>query len=407
MKSWMQILIGLGAGILVGAILGPKAQIFRIFGTAFIYLLTMLVMLIIFSSLIVGICHIHDPKKLGRIGLITMTFYVLTTIFAICVGIVLVTIVQPGVGLSLTVVSQPIAIRQWNLSEFFLSVIPSNPFAAFAEGNILQVIIFAVFLGVAIIFAKEKAKPLLEFLESVAHTMHTLTHFVMKLAPYGVFALIASTIGSIGWKVIIPLTKFLLVIYASCFIQLFLVFILCLRYLAKVRVVPFFKGMKDAILLAFTTSSSAATLPVSLECTQKHLGVSEDISGFVLSLGTTVNMNGTAIGQAVSAIFIAQAYGLEIGMTQMLVLVFVSLVAAIGTAGISGSALIMLSLVLQVMGLPLEGIALVAGVDRLRDMIASVVNVLGDAVATVIVARKEKGINMDTYNHATWLESDI
>ncbi|MGD2169352.1 MAG: dicarboxylate/amino acid:cation symporter [Chlamydiota bacterium] len=407
MKSWLKILIGLGAGILVGAIMGPKAQIFQVFGKAFIYLLTMLVLLIIFSSLIVGICHIHDPKKLGRIGIKTLSFYVLTTILAASLGVFLVNVFTPGVGLELSVKAEPISSASWNLSDFFLSLIPSNPFASFANGSILQVIVFAIFLAIAIIYSKEKAQPLLKLMESVAHTMHTLTHFVMTLAPYGVFALMAATIGTIGWKIIVPLAKFLVIIYGACFFQLFVVFTLCLKYLGKVRVVPFFKGMKDAILLAFTTSSSAATLPVSLECTQKHLGISADISGFVLSLGSTINMNGTAIGQAVSAIFIAQAYGIEVTVVQMVLLVFISLVAAIGTAGISGSGLIMLSLVLQVMGLPLEGIALVAGVDRLRDMIASVVNVLGDAVAALIVAKGEKEIDVNTYNRATWLESDI
>jgi Na+/H+-dicarboxylate symporter len=408
MKNWLKILIGLGLGVLVGAIMGPKAAFFNVFGQAFIRLLTMLVILIIFSSLIVGICHIRDPKKLGRISFWTLTFYLATTLIAIGIGITLVKLFKPGVGLSLSIVNNiPITQAKWNLGDFFLSLIPANPFASFADGNVLQVIIFAIFLAVSIIFAKEKAEPLLYFMESLAHTMHTLTHFVMMLAPYGIFALIANTIGTIGWKVIVPLAKFLLVIYAASFIQLFVVFVLCIRYLARLRVVPFFKGMKDAILLAFSTSSSAATLPVSLECTQKHLGISADISGFVLSLGSTINMNGTALGQAISAIFIAQAYGIIIAPYQIAILVFISLLAAIGTAGISGSGLIMLSLVLNVMGLPLEGIALVAGVDRLRDMVASVTNVLGDAVAALIVAKKENQLDEKIYNHTTWIESDI
>ncbi len=408
MKSWMKILIGLGAGVLVGAILGPKAQWFQIFGIAFIRLLTMLVMLIIFSSLIVGICHINDPKKLSRIGLRTLLFYVWSTLVAIAVGVVLVKIVKPGVGLSLNVADGFLSnIEKVSFGDFFLSLIPSNPFASFAEGNILQVIIFAVFLAIAISFTKEKGKPLLKLMESVASTMHTLTHFIMTLAPYGVFALMASTIGTIGWKVILPLAKFLGVIYIGCLFQLFVVFAICIRYLAKMQIIPFFKGMKDALLLAFSTSSSAATLPVSLECAQKHLGISENISGFVLSLGSTINMNGTAIGQAVSAIFIAQAYGIEITGFNIFILFFISLLAAVGTAGISGSGLIMLSLVLKVMGLPLEGIALVAGVDRLRDMMATVVNVIGDAVAALIVAKKENEVDVEVYHKATWMDSDI
>jgi len=293
------------------------------------------------------------------------------------------------------------------LGDFFLSLIPSNPIAAFSQGNVLQIIIFSIFLAISIIFAKEKGKPLLKLLESVADTMHSLTHFVMLLAPYGIFALMASTIGSIGYKVIMPLVKFLICNYIACLVQLFIIFTIALRYGAKMKIIPFFKGMKDAIVLAFTTSSSSATLPVSLECAQKHLGISKNISGFVLSLGSTVNMNGGAIGQAVSAIFIAQAYGIDLNWIKILSLFLVSLFAAVGAAGIPGTGLIMLSLVLSVMGLPLEGIALVAGVDRLREMMSSVVNVLGDAVAAVFVAKKEKEINETVYHHATWMDSDI
>jgi len=408
MKSWVKILIGLLLGVIVGLFMGPKAEIFAIFGTVFINLLTMLVILIIFSSLVVGICHMDDPKKLGRVGLRTLVFYILTTLIAIAIGLVLTMVLKPGVDLHLTNIQiEAIDQSEIALGDFFLSLIPSNPFKAFSDGNVLQVIIFSIFLGVSMIFTGEKSKPLVNLLESVSQTMHKMTHFVMLLAPYGVFALIASTVGTIGLKIFLPLLKFLACNYIGCLIQLFVVFTFCLKYLAKVKVYPFFKGMKDAIVLAFTTSSSSATLPVSLECSQKHLGVSEDISGFVLSLGSTINMNGGSIGQVVSAIFIAQAYGIEIGITKIVVLFLVCLFSAIGAAGIPGTGLVMLSLVLGVMGLPLEGIALVAGVDRIREMMSAVVNVMGDAVAAVFVASKEKEIDLDTYHHSTWMDSDI
>ncbi len=408
MRSWAKILIGLILGIIVGLILGPHAEIFRVIGKAFINLLTMIVGLIIFSSLVVGICHINDTKKLGRIGFRTIAFYIITTVIAIIIGIILAQIIRPGEGLSLINVEVDLENRHdLSISQFFLSLIPSNPFTAFSEGNVLQIIIFSIFLAISIVFTKEKAKPLLKIFESVADTMHTLTHFVMLLAPYGVFALMASTVGSVGLKVIFPLIKFLLCNYAACLFQLFIVFTFSIKYFAKLDIVPFFKGMKDAIVLAFTTSSSSATLPVSLECTQKHLGLSKDISGFVLSLGSTINMNGGAIGQAISAIFIAQAYGIQLSWVSILMLILVTIFSAIGAAGIPGTGLIMLSLVLNVIGLPLEGIALVAGVDRLREMVSSVVNVLGDAVAAVFVAKKEGEISVRTYNKATWMDSDI
>lgn len=408
MKSWAKILVGLILGLIVGFILGPKAQFFHVFGKAFINLMTMLVVLIIFSSLVVGICHMRDPKKLGRVGVRTIGFYLVTTLIAIVVGLFLTLLLKPGAQLGLSWIKDGSDVHvPTTLSHFFLSLIPSNPFAAFSEGNILQVIIFSIFLGISIIFSGERSKPLLHVLEAVSHTMHTLTRFVMMLAPYGVFALIASTVGSIGYRIIFPLLTFLLCNYIGCFIQLFVVFTFSLRVLSKMKVVPFFKGMKDAIVLAFTTSSSSATLPVSLECSQKHLGISEDISGFVLSLGSTINMNGGAIGQVVSAMFISQAYGIELSLFQYFLLIFICLFSAVGAAGIPGTGLVMLSLVLGAVDLPLEGIALVAGVDRLREMLSSVVNILGDAVAAVYVAKKEKEINEKTYYKATWMESNI
>jgi Na+/H+-dicarboxylate symporter len=225
----------------------------------------------------------------------------------------------------------------------------------------------------------------------------------MKFAPYGVFALMATAVGVIGEKFLL-LFSAVGCIFIAALIQVVVIFTVALKYMAGVGIAPFFKGMKDAIVVAFTTSSSSATLPVSLECARDHLGLSSDISGFVLSLGSTVNMNGTAIGQAVLAVFIAQAYGIEIGFTSVVILVFTTLVSAIGTAGIPGSGLVMLSIVLSAMGLPLEGIALVAGIDRLRDMIATVVNILGDAVAAVYVAKKENQIDLTKYHQVTWIE---
>ena len=406
MKSWVKILIGLFVGVLFGLILRENAKIFQIFGDIFIRLLTMLVILIIFSSIVVGICHIESPKKLGRIGFRTIGFYVISTVIAISIGLILAYLIKPGLGLEKIRIDMKPS-HALTLKDLLMSLIPSNPFKAFADGNVLQVIVFSILFGVAILFAKEKGKPILHLLESIASVMHKLTHFVMMLAPYGVFALMAATIGKIGISALIPLFKFLLCNYIACLIQLLVVFPLALKYLAKVKIGPFFKGMKDAIVVAFTTSSSTATLPVSLECTQKHLGISEDVSGFVLSLGSTINMNGGAIGQSISAVFIAQAYGIPIGPMQIIVLILVSLFSAIGAPGVPGTGLVMLSLVLNVMGLPLEGISLVIGVDRLREMMSSVVNVLGDAVAAVFVAKKENAINQKTYHRATWMDSDI
>lgn len=406
MKPWIKILIGLGLGIAFGLIFQRSFEILDVVGKIFIDLLKMLVGIIVFSSLVVGICHIHDPKKLGRIGLRTFLYYAVTTIIAVALGLLFAFLIKPGVGLNLTRAAEvgftEPAVGGW--ADFVISLIPINPFASFSEGNVIQIIVFAVLFAFGLTLSGEKGRPVLKILESIAEVMYSLAHFIMNIAPYGVFALIASAVGSMGLKIIIPLGKFLLCNYIACFLQIFLTFGLSLRLLCNLEITPFFKGMKDAIVVALSTNSSSATLPISLECARDHLGVSKDISGFVMSLGSTINMNGAAVGQAVSAIFIAQAYGIELGLSKIVLLVFISLVSAIGAAGIPGTGLVMLAVVLNSLGLPLEGIAYIAGVDRVREMVSTIVNVLGDAVAAVFVAKKEKQIDVDIYHHATWLE---
>ncbi len=404
MKLWAKVLIGLVLGVVVGLIAQQQYKLLVVTGKIFIDLLKMLVGLIIFSSIVSGIGHIHDPRKLGRIGLRTLMFFAITTVIAICIGLVFAFLIRPGEGLSLTYDQSAIQTQSVGLLDFLSSLIPSNPFASFAEGNVLQIIVFAILFAYAIILTGEKGKVVFSVIESVADVMHSLTHFVMRFAPYGVFALIASSVGSMGMKIVLPLMKFLACNYIACLVQICVVFAIAIRLLAKVPILPFYKGMKDAIVLAFSTSSSAATLPVSMECAREQLGISEDISGFVLSLGSTVNMNGAAIGQATASIFIAEVYGIHLSWLQIGVIIFTSLLSAVGAAGIPGASIVMLSVVLGAVGLPLEGIALIAGVDRIRDMISTVTNILGDGVAALYVAKKENRLNEQLYNHATWLE---
>lgn len=406
MKGWVKILIGLAGGLAFGIIVGEQFKILAVTGKIFIDLLKMLVGILVFSSIVTGICHINDPKKLGRIGLRAITFYVATTFIAICLGIGFAYLFQPGSGLNLFHESMGEGdARRLGALDFITSMVPSNPFASLVEGNILQVIVFAVFFAFAITLTGEKAKPVSTFFESITEVMNSLTHMIMKMAPIGVFALIATSVGELGVGVVWPLAKFLGCNLFACFFQVACVFTIAIRLLARTEIMPFFKGMKDAMVLAFTTSSSAATLPVTMECAREELGISDDISGFVLALGSTVNMNGAAIGQAISCIFIAQAYGIELTMFKIIVLIVTSLLSAIGAAGIPGQGIVMLSIVLNSIGLPLEGIALVAGVDRIREMISTVVNVLGDAVAAMYVARKENQVNVDKYSTSTWLTS--
>jgi len=405
MKPWLKILVGLVLGVIAGLVLRRQVELLSLVGKAFIDLLKMLVGLIVFSSLVTGMCHINDPKKLGRIGTRTLIFYVITTMIAIGVGLIIVYTVRPGATLHLVAkTSSENGHNATTLIDFIFSIVPSNPFESFAKGNILQIIVFAILFAFAITLAKERARPILNTIESLGDIMAQLTHIVMRFAPYGVFALMATSVGAIGLKAIFPLFWAIVCIFSACVIQIFCVFVVALRFLARVKIAPFFRGMKDAIIVAFTTSSSSATLPVSLRCATDHLGLSADISGFVLSLGSTINMNGTAIGQAVLSIFIAQAYGIEVTFVNILVLVFTTLISAVGTAGIPGSGLLMLSIVLKAMGLPDEAILFVAGIDRFRDMFGTVVNILGDAVTAVYVAKKEGQMDEEKYHATTWIE---
>jgi len=398
MKGWIKILIGLGAGVIFGLIAKEQFQVLKVLGTMFIDLLKMLVGILVFSSIVTGICHINDPRKLGRIGLQSMLFFLITTSIAILLGIGIAKIWKPGSGLHLVAQKSSVETAvSISPLDFAASLIPSNPLASFAEGNIQQVIVFAVLFSLGVIVAGEKGRPMIVFFESLTHVLNTLTQLIMKLAPFGVFAIIASAVGAMGSKLILPLIQFLFCCYVGCLVQLFGVFSLILKYVIKTPVVPFFRGLKDAMILAFTTSSSAATLPVTMKCTTEALGVAQDISGFVLSLGATVNMNGAAIGQAVSALFIAQAYGIELSLLKLGVLFFTSIFAAVGAAGSPGTGIVMLSVVLSGVGLPLEGVALLAGVDRIREMISTVVNIVGDALAAVYVAKREEVQKSERY----------
>lgn len=401
MKLWVKILISIILGISTGIILGPKAEYFKPVGDIFLNLINMIIVLLVLSSMTVGIASIQDPKKLGRVGLKTFAVYLSTTVISIVLGILFAKLLNLGGGLDLQVVSdQVINVRTEtkSIGEILRSIIPSNPVAALAEGNILQIIVFSVLLSVAINFSGDKGKPVLDFLESLAEVMYSLTSIVMEFSPIGVFAIMAWVAGSFGSEVLVSLIKFLMTYYMACFVHLFVVF--CgILWAIKLNPWPFFKGMRDAIMVAFSTCSSSAALPVSMHCVQKNLGVSKNITNFVLPLGSTINMNGAALFQGMSVIFVAHAYGISLDLTSLLTIVVMGTLSSVGAAGIPGSGFIMLSMVFISVGLPVEGVGLLAGIDRLREMASASVNVLGDAVCAVYVAKQEGELNERQYNN--------
>jgi len=275
--------------------------------------------------------------------------------------------------------------------------VPSNPIGAFASGSVLQIIVFSIFFGLAINLAGEKATPVAKFFEAFAEVMYKLTAIIMEMAPYGVFALMAWVSGEYGLSVLLPLLRVILGVYVGCLIHSLVTYGGAIALLGRLNPIQFFKGILDAQAVAFTTTSSSGTLPATLECTQKNLGVSRSVSSFVLPLGATINMDGTALYQGICALFVAQAYGVDLTFANYMTIVLTSTLASIGTAGVPGAGLVMLSLVLSSVGLPLEGVAMIAGIDRILDMARTTLNVTGDAMVSVLIAKSENELDVNIY----------
>ncbi|GAK60944.1 sodium:dicarboxylate symporter [Candidatus Vecturithrix granuli] len=386
---WQRILIALIAGLIVGMVVGGFATSIRPVGTLFINLISMLIVPLVFSTLVVGAASTGDLQKLGRIGGKTIALYLITTAIAITIGLILGTFFQPGAGVALQADLTAEAKEAPSLVETLLNIIPRNPVSSLANAQILPIIAFALFVGISITLAGVKAKPVLTFFDAFAETMYKMTGFIMDYAPYGVFALIAGVAGQYGLDVLLPLAKVIVLVYVGCIIHALVVYGTMVKVWAHLNPFRFFKGVSDAMIVAFTTTSSSATLPITMRCTQDNLGVSKDVASFVLPLGATVNMDGTALYQGVCALFVAQVYGIPLTFGQYIMIIITATLASIGTAGVPGAGLIMLTLVLQQVGLPLEGVALIAGVDRILDMARTCINVTGDSCVAVVVAESE------------------
>lgn len=399
MKLWQKILIALVLGVVVGGLWGPGAAAIKPLGTLFINAIKMLIVPLIFSSLVVGICSMEDTKKMGRIGLKAFVLYLATTAVAITIGLTIGTILQPGVGIEMVAATPMEAKEAPSFINTLVDLVPKNPVGALASGHILQIIVFAVVIGIAINLCGEKAAPVKAVFESFAEVMYQLTHMVMALAPYGVFALMAWVAGTYGLEVLLPLGKVILGVYLACILHVLIVLtgggIILWGRLNPVR---YLRGIIDAQAVAFTTTSSSGTLPVTISCARENLGVSKSVSSFVLPLGATINMDGTAIYQGVAALFVAQAFGVDLGTGDYITIIMTSTLASIGAAGVPGAGLIMLSLVLTSVGLPMEGIAIIAGIDRVLDMARTTVNVTGDLMVSVLIGKSEGELDLETYN---------
>jgi len=389
MKLWVKILIGFVLGAIVGLIVGPSIAVIKPLGDLFIRLIKMLIVPMVFCSLVVGASSIGDLKKLGRVGGKTLAYFLVTTAFAITLAILLSLVIDPSAGYVVGEVGTYTPKPMPSVVDTFLNMVPTNPIGAAASDNILQIIVFALFMGIAISLLGEKGKPALAFFDSVAEIMYRITAIVMGFAPIGVFALIAWVTGTSGSAVLLPLAKLIFVVYLANILHAIIVYSGAVYIWAKINPITFFKGFFEAMAVAFSSCSSSATLPISMRCAQENLGVSKEISSFVQPLGATINMDGTAIYQGVCAIFIARVYGIPLGLPQYLMIILTATLASIGTAGVPGAGMIMLSMVLQTVGLPLDGIMLVAGIDRILDMIRTCMNVTGDAAGAIVIAASE------------------
>lgn len=398
---WKKIIIGMLAGIFVGSILGDYSIYLQPIGTVFVTAIQMLVAPLVFCTLVNAMTVVPDLKKMGRIGGKSVIFYLATSIAAVLIGLVLANILHPGLDVQLsgslsTTVSQ--SGEAPSILDTLINIVPSNPFNALASGNILQILFFAIILGLCINLVGKEGQALIPVFQAGASVMYKLTLFIMELAPYGVFALMASLTGDHGFSALIPLLKLVLVIYLGYLLLACLVYIPIIWWVGGLSPQRFFKRVMDAIIVAFTTSSSSAALPVSMSCAEHKLGISKVVASFLLPLGATINMNGAALFQGVAALFIAQAYGIDLSLSQNIMIVLTSLLAAVGAAGVPGAGIIMMSVVLNAVGLPLEGIGLVVAVDRIIDMGRSAFNVMGDLVTATVVAKSENELNVDIFN---------
>lgn len=395
---WQKILAGLALGVLAGALLGEDASVFKPIGDIFISAIKMLIVPLVFTTLVVGITSMRDPQKMGRIGVRTIGLYLITTAFAIAIGLLASTLFQPGAGLDMSF-DKPVEAKEApTLVEILVGLVPQNPVDALANGNILQIIVFAIGLGIALTLIGEKGEPVVRVFESFAQAMYKLTELVMAFAPFGVFGLIAHVSGSYGMEVLLPLAKVIGVAYLASLLHVLVVYSGLLALLGRLNPLRYLRGILDALVVAYSSASSSGTLPVSLRCAQKNLGVSEGVSGFVLPVGATINMDGTAIYQGVVALFIAQLVGVDLSLMDYGMIIVTGTLASIGTAGVPGAGLIMLSIVLAQVGLPLEAIAVVAGIDRILDMARTSVNVAGDLMVTTLVGKSEGELDHAVYN---------
>lgn len=396
MNLSLKIFIALVLAVVVGLVAGPDALPFinwwvAPIGTIFINLIKMMIVPVVFTSLVVGMTSLGDTRKLGRIGIKTVLLYLGTTAVAIAIGFGVAGLVHPGLGLQLEATGEVNVKEAPGIMQVFVAMIPANPVEAMAKAQILPLIVFALFVGVGILqVGGEKAQILIKFFDAAAEACYKIIGLIMELAPIGVFCLLLPVVVKNGPAVLLPLLSVIGCVAVGCALHAVAVYSTLAKVWGGHTPMQFFKGVSEAMLIAFTTCSSAATLPINMKNCQEKLGVSREVSSFVLPLGATINMDGTALYMGVCSLFIANVFGVDLSFGQMMMIVLTGTLASIGTAGVPGAGLIMLAMVLSTVGLPMEGLALVAGIDRVLDMFRTCLNITGDAAVTIVMDEEEK-----------------
>uniref|UniRef100_N2AEX1 DAACS family dicarboxylate/amino acid:cation (Na+ or H+) symporter n=1 Tax=Eubacterium plexicaudatum ASF492 TaxID=1235802 RepID=N2AEX1_9FIRM len=407
-----KIFIGLIGGLLLGVILNlfvPHSSfrdavlvdgIFYVIGNGFIRLMKMLVVPLVFCSLVCGSSAIGDTKSLGKVGGKTIVFYLLTTALAVTVAISVATVIRPGVGLDMSSIETGETAVAENVSvvDTILNIIPENPIGALADGTMLQIILFALLIGVLLAKMGERTELIANLFNQCNELMMEMTNLVMSLAPIGVFCMIAKTFANLGFDAFVPLLKYMGSVLVGLMIQCLVVYMVLLVIFTRLNPVKFIKKFFPVMAFAFSTSTSNATIPMNIDTLEERIGVSRKISSFTIPLGATINMDGTSIMQGVAVVFAAQAYGMQLGPKGYLTVIATATLASIGTAGIPSVGLVTLSMVFTAVGLPVEAIMLIMGVDRILDMIRTAVNITGDAVCTTIVAHQNGDLDKDVFN---------
>lgn len=403
MKLWQQVLIGLILGVISGIVLGEKAAGLKIFGTVFISLIKMVIVPLIFFALLSGITSMSGDGNFTRVGIKGFSAYILTAVFAVVIGLTAGIIFHPGAGVDLHMIletsGQAPAIATKTpptISEFLIGLIPTNPINAMASDNFLQIIIFSIFTGITINLVGEKAKAVKEIIASASQVCFRMIEIIIKLAPLGVFGFISWVIGTQGMDILEALAKLIVAVLAACAFQ-YIIFGFMILVFARISPFPFYRKILLTQSIAFATSSSKATLSTAMSQLQEKMGVSKTNSNFLLPLGVCINMDGTAIYLGICALFFAQAYGIDLTTQNYLMLVLTCTLGSIGAAGIPSGSIIFMGMVLTSVGLPIEGIGLILGVDRILDMVRTTINITGDSAITLIVDKTEGALDEKTY----------